>query len=113
MELTLYPSALCGLGQQLSWERGLPGVGAEDWREGGVKHSEETDARSSVSSLLQQIRPVGLKRPPPTDPLPWPRGPYTGTQWCLRRLEEFSQGTTRISKSQRSFCRQRGGGEGG
>lgn len=38
---------------------------------------------------------------------------YTGTQWCFRRLEEFSQGITRISKSHRSFCRQIMGKEGG
>lgn len=85
----------------------------EDGREGGVKHSEETNARSSVSDLLQQKRPMDLKCPPPMDPLMATGASYTGTQWCLRRLEEFSQGTTRISKSQRSFCRQSvGGGEG-
>lgn len=35
------------------------------------------------------------------------------TQLCFRSWEEFCQGTTRISKSQRSFCRERRRGESG
>ena len=31
---------------------------------------------------------------------------YMVTQLCFRSREEFSQGITRISKSQRSFCRE-------
>lgn len=86
-----------------------------------MKHSEETTARSSASNLLQQTRPTDRKCPPPMvllPPTPMAAGvdcrvDYTGTQWCFRSLEVCSQGTTRISKSQRSFCRQSTGREGG
>lgn len=65
----------------------LPGVGVEDRREEGVKHLEETDARSSVSNLLQWIWSMDPKHPPPISPhppTPGPQGSAAGV--CCRGL---------------------------
>lgn len=58
------------------------------------------------------LKCLPARAPPP--PAPMPRGVYDMvTQLCFRSWEEFCQGTTRISKSQRSFCRERRRGESG
>ena len=114
-----------GTAAQLGW--GLEGSCQEwEWwaRERAVKHSEEMKRRLQEAVLAIYCNRCGpltrsaLHRRSHSLPHPWLQGSaagvnYTGIQWCFRSLEVFSQGTTRISKSQRSFCRQSMGREAG
>lgn len=121
--LNLAPSALCGLRQQklnwgwyglsLAWEGVLPQVGMGDGGGSGGRRRRalgRVQCEKQCQQFIVTDTPMDLKCLPTKrllPPAPMPKGVYgMVTQLCFRSWEECSQGTTRISKSQRSFCRE-------
>lgn len=98
----------------MAWGGGAAASRHGRWGEGKGWGRSEALGRVQCEKQYQQFIvtdvPMDLKCLPTmhlSPPAPMPKGAYDMvTQLCFRSCEEFSQGTTRISKSQRSFCKE-------